>query len=156
MYPPLYAGAMAISPPPAAVRSIASRSRLPRVAALANAGWMTFVWVTRIRNAAGDIEATNSAQAGAYALSATMLVGATAVAVVALRRPTPSTAGVVVRGVTAVHAGVWVIRGAQIATGDHTVAFIAVHEGLAAVSLGLAAWAWAGTRSLSDAAEATG
>lgn len=154
MSPPLYAEAMAISSPRAVARPIPSHSRLPRAAALANAGWMTFVWITRIRNAASDTEATSSAKAGAYALSATMLVGAAAVAVVALRRPTPSAARVVVRGVTAVHAGVWVIRGAQIATSDHTVAFISVHEGLAAVSLGLAAWAWAGTRSASIEVEA--
>jgi len=110
---------------------------------------MTFVWATRIRNAAGDADATSSAKAGAYALSATMLVGAAAIAASTLRRPTPLAATAVLRGVTALHAGVWVVRGAQIATGEHSGAFIAVHEGLAAVSVGLAAWAWIGSRPAS-------
>ena len=45
-----------------------------------------------------------------------------------------------VRGVAAVHAGVWLVRGTGIALGDRALGFKVVHTVLALVSIGLAGW----------------
>jgi hypothetical protein len=99
-----------------------------------NAAWMAFVWVTRIRNAAGDDTLTTGGRATAYILSAGFLAGAATLAVVAARRG-PERA---VAPIAVAHAAIWVLRGTQIALGDRGVAFKAVHVVLAIASIALA------------------
>jgi hypothetical protein len=97
------------------------------------AGWMVFVWATRIRNAAGDDTLSTAGRASAYVLSAGCLAGAAALAVLGARRgPVKYVVAIVVA-----HAAIWVLRGAQIALGDRSVPFKAVHVVLALVSIGL-------------------
>lgn len=123
-------------------------SRL-RAALWANAAWMTFVWVTRIRNALGDDALSGAGQAQAYGLSALGLGGAAAMAwwgrAVSDDGARVPVAGV--RGVAAAHAGVWLVRGSAIAMGDRGVGFKVVHAVLALVSIGLAGWAAAAVGS---------
>jgi hypothetical protein len=99
-----------------------------------NAAWMVFVWVTRLRNAAGDDTLTTGGRATAYILSAGCLAGAAALAVVAARRGPER----VVVPIVVAHAAIWVVRGTQIALDDRGVAFKAVHVVLAVASIALA------------------
>jgi hypothetical protein len=118
------------------------RARPAGVVALwVNAGWMAFVWVTRLRNIAGDDELAGSTRRAAVALAIAGLAGAVVLVVVALRRGPFGLA----RAVVAAHAGVWVVRGLQIAATDRGLAFVVVHEVLALVSVGLAVWLWVAT-----------
>lgn len=110
--------------------------RNARIAAWVNAGWMAFVWITRIRNAAGDDQLSTSATALAYALSAIGLIGA----VVLLAAAWKGIAVWLVVPVAIIEIVIWVVRGTTIALGDRAVGFKAVHVVLAAISVGLAAW----------------
>jgi hypothetical protein len=110
-----------------------------RIAAYANAGWMTFVWVQRIRNAVANDEPNPT---GAYVMSGAMLAGAAVLVVAATTSPGSATTRALTRIVPAAHGALWVVRGTQIAMSDRSVPFIAVHEVLAAASIGLAVWAW--------------
>ena len=117
-----------------------------RAALWANAAWMAFVWVTRIRNALGDDALSTSGQVQAYGLSTLGLGGAAAMAWWARSaKPDGETVSGVpvagVRGVAAAHAGVWLVLGTAIAMGDRAVGFKVVHGVLAIVSIALAAWA---------------
>lgn len=88
-----------------------------------NAVWMVFVWTTRLRNADGEW--------GPSTLSIMCLLGAAVLAVAAVR------GGGWLRAITpiaATHAAIWVVRAVQIAAGDHSGAFIAVHLVLAVIS----------------------
>jgi hypothetical protein len=117
--------------------------RSVRATALVNAGWMGFVWVQRIRNAVVNQEVNPTA---AYVMSGAMLAGAVTLAVAGGARPETPLGRTVTRVAPAAHAGLWVVRGVQIATSDRSVPFIVVHEVLALISIGLAAWAWSVTR----------
>ena len=110
--------------------------RTARVACWINAAWMTFVWVTRIRNAVGDSTLSTSGQVIAYGLSAVCLVGA-AILVAAVWKSV-ATALVVPVGIA--HSAIWVVRGIAIAVGSRAVGFKVVHVTLAVISIGLAGW----------------
>lgn len=117
-----------------------------RAALWANAAWMAFVWVTRIRNALGDDGLSTGGQVQAYGLSALGLGGAAAMAWWARSacEGGEGAAGVPVPGVRAVaaaHAGIWLVRGSAIAVGDRAAGFKVVHTVLALVSIALAGWA---------------
>lgn len=108
-------------------------------------GWTLFVWGTRIRNIVNDTELEGLEQlwrAGlAVALTSLALAGAAALMTnTAVRK--------VISILAAVSIAVWVVRAVGIATGDHSIGFIAVHLMLAAVTTGLAIWS---LRSLSVA-----
>ncbi|HKY14351.1 MAG TPA: hypothetical protein VJM33_05465 [Microthrixaceae bacterium] len=107
-----------------------------RAASFVNAGWMAFVWVTRIRNAASDDEISSATRAGAYALSAACLIGAALLVWVGWRGSPLGLARIVV----VAHGLVWVVRGLQIVFAGHDLAFVVVHEALAVISISLAAW----------------
>lgn len=85
---------------------------------------MVFVWTTRLRNAAGEVWPT--------LLSMLCLAGAAALVVAAVRggRWTRAVAPIVTA-----HGLIWAVRGVQIAGGDHSAAFIAVHLVLAVISI---------------------
>jgi len=106
-----------------------------RTLAFVNAAWMTFVWVTRIRNAAGDDAISSTTRALAYTLSAACLAGAAALVVIGVRRGPIK----LLIGIAYAHCAVWVIRGTQIALGDRGAAFKIVHVVLALISIGLGA-----------------
>lgn len=99
--------------------------------------WTLFVWGGRLRNLAADPDGLVGADRSTLALSALFCLLAVMVTVgFVVRQAAPVT--VVLATVTVV---VWLIRGADIALGDHSAGFIAVHLALAAVSIGLAALA---------------
>ncbi len=106
-----------------------------RALAFVNAAWMTFVWITRIRNAAGDDVISSSTRTLAYLLSGACLTAAAALVLVGVRRRPVKLA----IGIAYAHCAVWVIRGTQIALGDRGAAFKVVHVVLALVSIGLGA-----------------
>jgi hypothetical protein len=106
-----------------------------RTLAFVNAAWMTFVWVTRIRNAAGDDAISSTTRTLAYLLSGACLAAAAALIVIALRRGPVK----LLIGIAYAHCAVWVLRGTQIALGDRGAAFKVVHVVLALVSIGLGA-----------------
>ena len=88
-----------------------------RLAAWVCAGWMGFVWVTRISNAVGDETLSGRTVAGALILSIACLMGAIALAWVGWR----GRGLTVAKAIAAAHGAVWVVRGVQIALADHEV-----------------------------------
>lgn len=107
--------------------------------------WTLLVWTTRIRNVWTDESLSTAGQVWrtALALVFTALAVATLLAWARSRRSPGGTrwAAGVVRVFAVWTVAAWVVRGLQIATDDHGVAFVAVHTALAVVSIGLAAWA---------------
>ncbi len=112
--------------------------------------WSLLVWGSRIRNIVADDELSTSGQVGRTLLALSFVLGgaATVVLLARARRRRFS------RGETAVLAafvvwtvGVWLVRGSQIAAGDHSVGFVVVHTVLAVVSIGLAVVAWRSARA---------
>ena len=102
------------------------------------AGWMTFVWITRIRNAADDATLSSTGRATAYLLSAACLAGAATLAIVAARRGPERLVVALVIPIVIAHGAIWIIRGTQILLGDRGVPFKVVHLLLGLVSVGLA------------------
>ncbi len=100
-------------------------------------GWTLFVWGGRLRNLIRDGEDAPVS----WVLSIVFCV----LAVVVIGRrlsggaPRPTLGVVTILAVVA--TGVWVVRGVQIATADHSAGFIAVHTVLALVSIATAWWA---------------
>ena len=109
------------------------RRRLPFVAL---AGWTLFVWLTRVRNVLGEDGLGTGARLGGLALAASFLVLAGSVLAGAGRRP--GLLGPATRGLAAWTVVVWVVRGVDIALGDHSAGFVVVHLALGAVSIALA------------------
>jgi len=134
-------------------RGVRSASRSVRLAAYVNAGWMTFVWVQRIRNAVANDEPNPT---GAYVMSGAMLAGAAVLVAAATASPESTATRALTRLVPAAHGALWVVRGTQIAMSDRSVPFIAVHEVLAVASIGLAVWAWRSTSAASAAGPEVG
>jgi hypothetical protein len=96
-----------------------------RVLAFVNAGWMAFVWITRLRN---------GPDATAVVLSVLCLAGALALLVVGLRRGPALLAAAIGVG----HSAVWLVRGTQIALDSgRSVGFRAVHVVLGVISIAL-------------------
>src|SRR3954454_4575569 len=112
-------------------------SQRTRTLSFVMAGWMAFVWITRIRNAAGDETLSSVARASAYILSAVCLAGAATLAVVAARRGPERLVVALVVPIVVAHAAIWIIRATQIALGDRGVPFKVVHVVLGLVSVGL-------------------
>ena len=113
-------------------RAAAARRAAPE---LVLAAWTLFVWGGRLRNIAGD-ETLSGWALGWRAGLAAMFVGL-AVAVVAAvfaGRPSLRHAAIALATIGTV---VWVVRGVDIALGDHSTAFIAVHTVLAVVTIAL-------------------
>lgn len=101
-----------------------------RVPTIAFAGWTLFVWLGRIRNAVAGDEGL-----GPVLLAASFVLLACAVLGTRGRRE----AVVALAGWT---LAVWAVRAVDIALfSDHDAGFVVVHVVLAAVSVGLAAWA---------------
>lgn len=107
--------------------------------------WTVFVWTTRVRNIWTDDSLTTGGQLWRTAIAVTFTVFAVVTFVAWVRargeRGATSRTAMWIRAFAVWTLGVWVVRGAQIAVADHTVAFKVVHAALAAVSVGLALWA---------------
>jgi peptidoglycan/LPS O-acetylase OafA/YrhL len=110
------------------------------VATIALVAWTFLVWTTRINNIWADDGLDTAAKTGrtALALSFTLLAAATAVALWRRREHEVPWGRPLVTGFAGWTLAVWMVRGVQIATGDHDAAFIAVHLVLAVVSIVLA------------------
>jgi hypothetical protein len=108
--------------------------------------WTLFVWGGRLRNLAADPGGLAEANRWSLGASIGFVALALAVGVAVLagfggRRP-----GRVALGLLAgAGMAVWAVRAVDIALGDHSVGFIAVHLVLAAVTVGLSVWAWRAT-----------
>lgn len=117
---------------------------------LALVGWTWFVWGGRIRNALatdGGAPTATLALAGSFVVLAALL----AAAVLRDRRGVPGAAQVVLTWILALWTtGVWGVRAvAIVASGDHTVGFVAVHVALAVVSIVLSGCAVTAVRGRS-------
>ena len=130
--------------------------------ALVLSGWTFLVWTTRIRNIWTDESLTTAGQIGRTALALSFTAFAVAVVAIWLRARGPGTASpaavAVIRAFAGWTIGVWLVRGVQIAAGDHGAAFVAVHTALALASVALAVWAdrSAHTTSSSDQGQPLG
>jgi hypothetical protein len=103
-----------------------------RRASLVLAGWSVFVWITRIKNADGDVGVTIYASA--------LVAVAIVVALLAWKRhPQLRVAAGVLAAITAV---IWAIRLPSILLNEHPAGFKVVHAALGIVSWGLSAWTW--------------
>ena len=110
-------------------------------------GWTLFVWTTRIGNVWRDHALDVGQKLGrtGLALSFTALAAVVLVAHVQRR----SWLAPAVLGLAAWTTGVWLVRAARIATGDHGAAFITVHIVLAVISITLSVLAVRSTRDRS-------
>jgi hypothetical protein len=115
-----------------------------RTPALVLAGWTLFVWVTRIRNAMADDGMSGGGKAVAVLTAVAFSALGLATLVTTLRRH-PS-APVVLAGLVLLSVVYWPIRIVQIMIHGHSAGFVLVHAALAALTLGLSAWAWPGRR----------
>jgi hypothetical protein len=109
--------------------------------------WTAFVWVGRIRNALTDADLVGADKVGPIVLAASFLVPAAVLAVawvgsLRTRRPLERWAAVLLVALAVWTTGLWVVRAVDIAAfGGWSIGFVVVHTVLAAVSIGLAAWA---------------
>lgn len=101
--------------------------------------WTLFVWVGRVRNALGDPSMDGTTLGGVLLLSASFILGALVVAVMAWRGRAAQPGIALVRIVwllTAWSTVVWASRITDIAmVGDHAIAFVAVHAVIGSVSV---------------------
>jgi hypothetical protein len=97
-----------------------------RIPTYSLAAWTLFVWLTRMRNAAGADEALT-----AYILPVVLVVLA-CMALAAPRRWGPLLA--------IVASAVWLVRVPMILVADHDLPFKVVHTMLAVITWALAAW----------------
>jgi len=107
--------------------------------------WTLFVWVGRMRNLVQ--EPGPLLDAGRWSLAASVLftvLGLTLLAGLAARglgsdgSPLARASAAVTVALAGLSVVVWLVRGVDIALGDHSAAFVAVHLVLAAVSISLA------------------
>jgi hypothetical protein len=108
----------------------------PRRTALALSAWTLFVWLTRVRNAAGDDQLSGTGKALTYLLCLSFLVLACLLLEATFREPARRRPVVAVLAVWT--TAVWIVRSAQIATDGHGAGFVAVHVGLGVISIVLA------------------
>jgi len=118
--------------------------------------WTLFVWGGRVRNIAADpdlqgwslvwrLGLAGSFVCLALALGAGLVI--MAISTKSQHGPGPAHNGyVLVRTIALTLAGwgtsVWLVRGVDIALGDHPAGFKAVHTALALVTIGFSAWLW--------------
>jgi hypothetical protein len=126
-------------------------------AALSFAGWTVFVWLTRVRNAAGDDTLSTAGRTVAILFAGAIVALALAAGIALVRgRPRWSPGAVaLVRILAAMTVLTWAIRVPFLVVHDHSAAFVLVHAGLAVISIALAVLAVresaAGTRVRSPA-----
>lgn len=121
-------------------------ARPRRLPVLLFAGWTLFVWGQRIVNVLGDDDLSGAGRAWRLGLAGTMVVLAVLVVVAVLSRGRLSASGPgFVRTLVVVTVGVWAWRAVDIVLGDWSIGFVVVHLVLAALSIGLAVWAWRAT-----------
>jgi hypothetical protein len=121
--------------------TITPRSLTP---ALLLALWTLVVWGGRVHLiwADADLTVTGQVWRTALALSFVGFGAATVVAWLRARRGSVwRRTALLVRAFVVWTIGVWLVRGTQILLDDHALGFVLVHAVLAAVSIGLAAWA---------------
>ena len=114
--------------------------------AIVLSAWTIVVWTTRIRNIWTDDSLSTSGQVARTVLALVFTAFATVTFALWIRARRdaavpPSWAARLVRAFAVWTVLVWLVRGVQIALADHSVAFVAVHSVLAAVSIALAVWA---------------
>ncbi len=105
----------------------------------ATVGWTLFVWLQRARNALGDASVEGASLAGVLLLCALFVLGSLVVGWLTWRaRRGPATPALVrvVWLMTAWNTVVWASRITGIAvSGDHAMAFVAVHAVIGLVSV---------------------
>ncbi|MEY2569890.1 MAG: hypothetical protein QOE63_240 [Acidimicrobiaceae bacterium] len=101
-----------------------------RRASLVLAGWSIFIWVTRIKNADGDVGVTIYAGA--------LVAVAIVVALLAWKRRPQLRAAA--RLLAVITGAIWAIRLPSIMLNEHPAGFKVVHAVLGIASFGLAAW----------------
>ncbi len=115
------------------------RSRLrPNLPVLALVAWTWFVWVGRVRNIVADDALAGWSMIWRLGLSLTFVIGGAAALAAVIAKP--AAIGITSRFLALFGIVVWLIRGTDIALGDHSAAFIAVHTVLAVVSITLGVW----------------
>lgn len=112
------------------------------VVVLVFALWTLFVWGGRLRNLwldpGGFAEASRWSLVGSIAFTT---LGLGVLGLWLARRFRPESSGLLrpaIWALAALTTGVWLLRGVDIALGDHELGFIVVHVVLAVVSIGLA------------------
>lgn len=110
--------------------------------------WTLFVWGGRLRNLVAADGGLSVASRWSLAGSVVFvgLAGLVLAVLVLRREPVVAKTSIVALGVFTI--GVWIVRGVGIAIADHSSQFIAVHIGLALISITLAFWAIAKSRDL--------
>lgn len=124
------------------------------------AGWTLFVWGGRLRNLAqepgpiGDASRWSLVGSVAFTLLGLALVAATVLVARSGRGRgrAPSSIRPVLAPLVVLTIVIWLLRGVDIAIGDHSVGFIVVHLVLAVVSIALAVASWraVGPRAVGD------
>lgn len=118
------------------------------------AGWTLFVWGNRLVNISQDPGGFSSA--GFWTLATALTFVALGLVLGFANATRSGLLAPIVGLLAALTIGVWLIRGVDIALGDHSVPFIAVHLVLAVVSIGLSVWAWRSLAGVGDGTRVTG
>jgi hypothetical protein len=127
---------------------MAEPTRFRRLPVVALVAWTLFVWLTRVRNVAGDEDLSIGSQLWGLALAGSFIALAGYVVLAATRRRERlGWATLALAGWTVV---VWIVRGVDIATGDHSAGFVVVHLLLGLVSIALAGLATRSVARLRD------
>ena len=113
-------------------RGRVQRSLTPLLALI---GWTLFVWGGRIRNILNDDTLMGWSMTWRLALAAAFVAAAVAALIATLLDSRAISATAIVLAVFGIV--VWSIRGVDIALGDHSAAFIAVHTALASITIAL-------------------
>jgi hypothetical protein len=118
---------------------------------LALAAWTLFVWGGRIRNVANDDQLSGWSLAWRFGLAAAFVVLALALLVAIVRHrailagrrrggplpPVPPEVNRVAISLALAGSAVWLVRGVDIAAGDHSIGFKVVHLVLAVTTIAL-------------------
>ncbi len=110
----------------------------PNTPVLVLVAWTWFVWVGRVRNILADDELAGWSMIWRLGLALTFVIGGAAALAAVITKP--AAIGVTSRFLALFGIVVWLVRGTDIALGDHSAAFIAVHTVLAVVTITLGVW----------------
>jgi hypothetical protein len=139
--------------PPSTPSALGARLRT-LTPVLALVAWTLFVWVGRVRNIVDDEALTGWSRIWRLGFALSFVVLGTVAGVLALGRLVAGTRAWRSRGLwlvavslAAYGALTWLVRGIDIALGNHSVGFKVVHVVLAVVSIGLGAWVLGWARS---------